>query len=72
MILLSICLVGEDSGENSPCEQRDIAVGLDDTSCRMLVPRLFPWHFRGTPRAVAWPKRWPKRAKGQNSLLAKM
>ena len=53
--------------------QRDIGVGLDDTSCRMLLPRelpvALPWD--GKSRRLA-EKVAEARQKGQNSLLAKM
>lgn len=53
--------------------QQDMAVGLDDTSCRMLLPK-------DLPAAAPWDAKLQRlidkaaeaRAKGQNSLLAKM
>jgi transposase len=53
--------------------QRDVAVGIDDTGCRMLLPRTTPVAISGdakSQRLVA--KVAEAKAKGDTSLLAKM
>jgi transposase len=53
--------------------QADIGVGLDDTSCRMLLPQLMPQVILGDAKSQRLAEKVAEaRAKGQDSLLAKM
>jgi len=53
--------------------QQDIGVGLDDTSCRMLLPKTIPEIIPGDPKSLRLAEKVAEaRAKGDPSLLAKM
>lgn len=53
--------------------QDDIGVGIDDTSCRMLLPRVDPKLDPSDPKSVRLAEKLGEvRAKGDNSFLAKM
>jgi len=53
--------------------QQDIGVGLDDTSCRMLLPKTIPEIIPGDPKSLRLAEKVAEaRAKGDHSLLAKM
>lgn len=53
--------------------QQDIGVGLDDTSCRMLLPRVLPAVIPGDLKSQRLAEKVAEaRAKGETSLLAKM
>src|SRR6202140_970948 len=53
--------------------QQDIGVGLDETSCRMLLPRMTPEVIPGDAKSRRLAEKIAEaRAKGDNSLLAKM
>ena len=53
--------------------QQDIAVGIDDTSCRMLLPKEIPASIAGDAKSQRLAEKVAEaRAKGQDSLLAKM
>ena len=53
--------------------QQDIGVGLDDTSCRMLLPATTPEVIPGDAKSRRLAEKIAEaRAKGDNSLLAKM
>lgn len=53
--------------------QRDIAVGLDDTSCRMLLPRNVPAVIPGDAKSKRLAEKVAEaRAAGKKSLLGKM
>jgi transposase len=55
------------------CVQQDIAVGLDDTTCRMLLPRSTPEAIPGDAKSRRLAEKVAEaRAKKENSLLAKM
>lgn len=53
--------------------QQDVAVGLDDTSCRMLLPKTPPVAIPGDAKSQRLAEKVAEaRAKGESSLLAKM
>jgi transposase len=53
--------------------QQDVAVGLDDTSCRMLLPKTPPVAIPGDDKSRRLAEKVAEaRAKGDSSLLAKM
>lgn len=53
--------------------QQDIGVGIDDTSCRMLLPKVDPPLDLGDPQSVRLSEKLREaRSKGYKSLLAKM
>lgn len=53
--------------------QQDIGVGLDETSCRMLLPKTIPAVIAGDLRSQRLAEKVAEaRAKGEDSLLAKM
>jgi transposase len=53
--------------------QQDVAVGLDDTSCRMLLPKTPPTVIPGDDKSRRLAEKVAEaRAKGDSSLLAKM
>ncbi len=53
--------------------QQDVAVGLDDTGCRMLLPRTPPVVIPGDAKSQRLVEKVAEtRAKGESSLLAKM
>ena len=53
--------------------QKDIGVGLDDTSCRMLLPKEMPQAIPGDAKSKRLADKVAEaRAKGADSLLAKM
>lgn len=53
--------------------QQDIGVGIDDTSCRMLLPKVDPEFDRSDPKSVRLAEKLREaRAKGDKSVLAKM
>jgi transposase len=53
--------------------QEDIGVGIDDTSCRMLLPKLLPQVIPGDLKSRRLAEKVAEaRAKGESSLLAKM
>jgi transposase len=53
--------------------QQDVAVGIDDTSCRMLLPRTPPVVIPGDDKSRRLAEKVAEtRAKGDSSLLAKM
>ncbi|MGB8854572.1 MAG: IS66 family transposase [Pirellulales bacterium] len=53
--------------------QQDVGVGIDDTSCRMLLPRDLPPVVPGDAKSRRWAEKVAEaRAKGESSLLAKM
>jgi transposase len=53
--------------------RRDIAVGIDDTSCRMLLPKTSPTVVPGDSKSQRLAEKVAEaRAKGHDSLLAKM
>jgi transposase len=53
--------------------QQDIGVGIDDTSCRMLLPKVVPQAMAGNPKSQRLAEKVAEaRAKGDSSLLAKM
>ncbi len=53
--------------------QQDVGVGIDDTSCRMLLPRDPPRAVPGDPKSGRLAEKVAEaRAKGESSLLAKM
>jgi transposase len=53
--------------------QQDVGVGIDDTSCRMLLPRDPPQAVPGDPKSLRLAEKVAEtRAKGDSSLLAKM
>lgn len=53
--------------------QQDFAVGIDDTSCRMLLPKVDPPQDPRDPKSVRLAEKLAEaRSKGHKSLLAKM
>ena len=53
--------------------QQDIGVGIDDTSCRMLLPKEIPEIISGDAKSKRLAEKVAEaRAKGKDSLLAKM
>ena len=53
--------------------QQDIGVGIDDTSCRMLLPKVDPEIDPSDPKSVRLAEKLREaRAKGDKSLIAKM
>ena len=53
--------------------QQDMGVGIDDTGCRMLLPRVPPLVIPGDPKSLRLAEKVAEaRAKGDSSLLAKM
>jgi transposase len=53
--------------------QQDVGVGIDETSCRMLLPKDPPQPVPGNPKSQRLAEKVAEaRAKGQSSLLAKM
>jgi transposase len=53
--------------------QQDVGVGIDDTSCRMLLPKVSPQAVPGDPKSKRLAEKVAEaRAKGDSSLLAKM
>ena len=53
--------------------QQDIAVGLDDTTCRMLLPQSMPEAIPGDPKSQRLAEKVAEsRAKREKSLLARM
>jgi transposase len=53
--------------------QQDVGVGIDDTSCRMLLPRASPTALAGDAKSQRLAEKIAEtRAKGDASLLAKM
>lgn len=53
--------------------QQDVGVGIDDTSCRMLLPKVVPAAIAGDPKSQRLAEKIAEaRAKGDASLLAKM
>jgi transposase len=53
--------------------QQDVGVGIDDTSCRMLLPRTPPVAVAGDAKSKRLAEKVAEaRAKGESSLLAKM
>jgi transposase len=53
--------------------QQDIGVGIDDTSCRMLFPKVDPEIDSSDPKSVRLAEKLREaRVKGDNSLIAKM
>jgi hypothetical protein len=53
--------------------QQDIGVGIDDTSCRMLLPKVLPQAMACNPKSQRLAEKVAEaRAKGDSSLLAKM
>jgi transposase len=53
--------------------QQDVAVGIDDTSCRMLLPKTLPAVIPGDDKSRRLAEKVAEvRAKGDSSLLAKM
>jgi transposase len=53
--------------------QQDIAVGIDETSCRMLLPKTIPVAIEGDNKSQRLAEKVAEaRAKGDDSLLAKM
>jgi transposase len=53
--------------------QQDVGVGIDDTSCRMLLPKVPPQAVPGDPKSRRLAEKIAEaRAKGESSLLAKM
>ena len=55
------------------CVQQDIGVGLDETSCRMLLPQTIPEAIPGDLKSQRLAEKVAEaRAKGDKSLLAKM
>ncbi len=53
--------------------QNDVGVGLDETSCRMLLPQVDPKLDPSDPKSVRYAEKiLETRAKGDKSLLAKM
>ena len=53
--------------------RQDIGVGIDDTSCRMLLPKEIPASIVGDAKSQRLAEKVAEaRAKGQDSLLAKM
>ena len=52
---------------------QDIGVGLDDTSCRLLLPKMIPAVIPGDPQSQRLAEKVAAaRAKGEDSLLAKI
>ncbi len=53
--------------------QQDHAVGIDDTSCRLLLPRTAPVVIRGDLKSQRLAEKVAEaKAKGDSSLIAKM
>jgi transposase len=53
--------------------QQDVGVGIDDTSCRMLLPKTLPMAVAGDAKSQRLAEKVAEaRAKGDSSLLAKM
>lgn len=53
--------------------QQDLGVGIDETSCRMLLPRVVPEVLPGDAKSLRLAEKVAEaRAKGESSLLAKM
>ena len=53
--------------------QQDVGVGIDDTSCRMLLPKTLPVAVAGDAKSQRLSEKVAEaRAKGDSSLLAKM
>jgi transposase len=53
--------------------QQDVGVGIDDTSCRMLLPKVTPQTVPGDPKSKRLAEKVAEaRNKGESSLLAKM
>lgn len=53
--------------------QQDVGVGIDDTSCRMLLPRDLPLVLPDDPKSKRLAEKFAEaRAKGNPSLIAKM
>jgi transposase len=53
--------------------QNDIGVGIDETSCRMLLPKVIPKVDRSDPKSVRLEEKLREAvAKGEKSLIAKM
>ena len=53
--------------------QQDIGVGIDETSCRMLLPKTIPQAIPGDAKSQRLAEKVAEaRAKGDDSLLAKM
>ena len=53
--------------------QQDIGVGFDDTSCRLVLPKMIPEVIPGDPKSYRLAEKFAEaRAQGENSLLAKM